>query len=100
MQDGATCHTAAGTMTWLTANNVDVLPWWPANSPDLNPIENVWAWMERKLRKRVCRTDDELWGAVKAAWDEVPMTLVKSLYESVPGRLKKVRKNQGRIIKY
>ena len=78
MQDGTTCHTAVHTMTWLDSNNVEVLPWWPANSPDLIPIENVWAWMERKLKKRVCRTD-ELWEAVKAAWDAVSMKLVKTL---------------------
>ena len=87
-------------MTWLDSNNVEVLPWWPANSPDLNPIENVWEWMERKLKKRVCRTDDELWEAVKAAWDAVSMKLVKTLCESMPRRLKKVRKSQGKIIKY
>ena len=76
MQDGATSHTAASTQAWLKEKNVKVLGWWPANSPDANIIENVWAWMARYLKKRDCRTDDALWEAVKKAWEAVPMDFI------------------------
>ena len=46
-QDGARCHTAVSSMRWFRDNGVHVLPGWPANSPDLSPVEQVWSIMKR-----------------------------------------------------
>ena len=43
-QDLAPANTAKSTNTWITALG------WPANSPDLNPNENVWGIVKRKMR--------------------------------------------------
>ena len=48
-QDNARPHVARVVRDYLTQQNVDVLPW-PAVSPDLSPIERIWAEMERRLR--------------------------------------------------
>ena len=49
-QDNAPCHKAKTLTAWFEENNIRVLQW-PARSPDLNPIENLWSVLDRKLTK-------------------------------------------------
>ena len=51
-QDGARCHTAVSTLRWFRDHGVRVLAGWPANSPDLSPVEQVWAIMKRFILQR------------------------------------------------
>jgi hypothetical protein len=66
MQDGAPCHTADETMKFLSTR-CQIMPGWPPNSPDLNPIELLWAIIKRKLKKETYRTAD---GLQRAATEE------------------------------
>ncbi len=51
-QDLAPAHTAKSTKSWLNDHGVGVLDW-PANSPDLNPIENLCqGFVKRKMRNK------------------------------------------------
>ncbi len=50
-QDLAPVHTAKSTKSWLNDHGVGVLDW-PANSPDLNLIENIWGIVKRKMRNK------------------------------------------------
>ncbi len=54
--DLAPAHTAKSTKRWLNDHGVGVLDW-PANSPDLNPTENLWGIVKRKMRNKTnkCR---------------------------------------------
>lgn len=72
-QDNASIHSARYTMNFLQERNIPVLDW-PACSPDLNPIENLWGWLVRKVYKggRQFLTVADLKTAVREAWTEIP----------------------------
>ncbi len=66
-QDLAPAHTAKGTKSWFNGLGVTVLDW-PANSPDLNPRENLWSIVKMKMRDTRPNNVDDLKAAIKAIW--------------------------------
>jgi transposase len=64
---------------------VHVLPW-PPHSPDLSPIEHMWALVKRLLRGKQFDNEDELFDAMSAAWDSIPMDWINKLCRSFPAR--------------
>ena len=58
-QDGAPAHTATLTTSYLRSQDAAVLQPWPAQSPDLSPIENGWAILQKEMNKlRITSFDD------------------------------------------
>jgi hypothetical protein len=100
MQDGAPCHTSRSTMAFLAAHRVTMLPNWPPNSPDLNPVEHCWSWISRQLIGQQFRTDDELEAAVRLAWAAKPANFIPSLYGSMVRRLTAVQVAKGAATRY
>ena len=75
---------------------------WPANSPDLNPIENLWHILRSNIQKRVPRPmkKEDLVAAVQEEWAKLDMAKVNSLIESMPRRLQAVIDAKGGSTKY
>lgn len=69
--------------------SIELLPKWPPNSPDLNPIENLWSIVQRKVDAMGCKTFDEWKLALESELKGTPVTLLRSLCGSMPTRLAK-----------
>lgn len=74
----------------------------PPSSPDLNPIENCWAHLKRKLAQLPRRptTPETLFEALQQIWNAIPQTMIDRMIDSMPRRLKKVKERHGFTTKY
>ena len=72
---------------------------WPAYSPDLNPIENLWAILKQRLRKQTIFWEN-LEEKVYEIWNEIDTDLVGDLYENNTKRLVDVKKAKGVMTRY
>ena len=100
MQDGASSHRSASTLAFLQRRRVNILPEWPANSPDCNPVEHCWAWIARRLVGKSFSTEDELEAAIRQEWDLKPSTLIPNLFGSMVRRLTSVAVARGAATRY
>jgi len=99
-QDSAPCHKSRIVTRWFHERQIRLLEW-PGNSPDLNPIENMWSIMKSRLRKYDTGTVAKLRSALKFLWgQEISPELCKKLAHSMPNRLMSVIKAKGNITKY
>jgi hypothetical protein len=104
--DGASVHGTANVSKFLADQHINVLgnktvPGWPANSPDLSPIENMWGIVSQKVQKALRQKGVvKNFELVKECWDEVPADIVNDLCFSFESRLEKVKASKGGPIDY
>ncbi|GAU87425.1 hypothetical protein RvY_00266 [Ramazzottius varieornatus] len=79
---------------WLNKYHTKQLFWAPY-SPDLNPIEHLWAEVERRLRKIELKNIGQLEEAIVEVWYNIEPEFCRNLVHSMPRRIAKVKKNQG-----
>ena len=81
VQDGAPAHTSKASQTWCQKNlpNFIAKDGWPANSPDLNPNENIWSIIDETMYKDpATKTLKELKRRLRFSWKNVTLdTLIK-----------------------
>lgn len=96
MQDNSTSHTAKIVQNWGLENDVNFLKW-PSNSPDLNIIENIWAYIQDRLyeAKAQLTCPDDTWEKVCEIWDHIPLTYIQDLYEDLPLRMQELKLMKG-----
>jgi len=99
-QDGAPCHTARVCIKWFQDHGVTLLDW-PGNSPDLNPIENLWSRLKRLVSAKRPSNRKTLIASIIESWFHVitPEHLA-SLVDSMPRRCQAVISAKGFPTKY
>ena len=102
-QDNAPSHVLNKTMAYLKKKGIseNEIMDWPANSPDLNPIENYWGILKREIYEggRQFSSMNDLWEAVKDAAKSVPPSTVLKLTSSMDNRLLELQAAKGGRIK-
>ena len=99
-------HTAKVTKAYLESSNLTEedgrLLYWPAQSPDLNPIEHMWGYLKIQLGKYPTppKSCNELWERISVEWYKIPVEYCRQLIRSMPRRLQAVHRAKGKQTKY
>lgn len=99
--DNAPVHRAKIVKQWMENNSIINIPW-PAQSPDLNPIEHLWDVLERKVRKHNPHPKNltELMAVLEEEWYKIEPEILQNLVESMPRRVQAVIDSHGYPTKY
>jgi len=100
VHDGASPHKARMTNEWLEQNVPNYIESgphgeWPANSPDLNPIEQVGGSMKEKLERGKPRSIPALKRKIQQIWANVEEESVQKQADGMQKRLKSIIKSGG-----
>jgi transposase len=100
-QDNDPKHTSKKAKNWMEENDITLLDW-PAQSPDLNPIEHLW----HHIKLQLCKYEEppkgvwQIWERVAEVWNGIEPEVCQGLIESMPRRLEAVIKAKGGNTKY
>ena len=100
-QDNDPKHTSRRAKSWFNSNGFEVMQW-PAQSPDLNPIEHLWGHLKRRLASYPNPPGGitELWDRVQKEWEAIDAKECQNLIEGMPRRVAAVIKAKGGYTKY
>ena len=94
MQDNDPKHSAKATQEWFRKKHIQVLKW-PSQSPDLNPIENLWRELKVRVSARLPRNLKDLERLCKEEWAKITASTCANLIKNYRTRLWSVIENKG-----
>ena len=96
-QDNDSKHRSKIAKAFLNENFFKIIDW-PSNSPDLNPIENLWAITKRNVEMRLPKNILELEQFMIEEWDKIPNKVLNNFIDSMKERCELIIKNNGERI--
>lgn len=98
-QDNDPKHTAYNSKMWILYNAPRQFVT-PPQSPDMNPIENLWSYLESRVRERDISSKKQLKEVLQEEWAKIPVSLCQKLTSSMPRRLEAIIQAKGYPTKY
>ena len=100
-QDNAPCHKSRFVKAWMEKQPFQVMEW-PPYSPDLSPIENLWAIVKTKVHEAAVTSKEELMARIWVIWHEDPSLKAscEALIEGMPRRVLACIRAKGGPLKY
>jgi len=94
-------HTSKVAKKWLDDQDIQVLSW-PAQSPDLNPIEHLWHHLKVRLAtyEKKAKSVHELWERCDKEWNSITPDTCRKYINTMPARVKAVIKAKGGNTKF
>jgi hypothetical protein len=80
---------------WFDANKVKLLEPWPANSADLNPIENIWYIAKCRMNVRIGMSEEDLKAEFRRAWGSIPQSMVDNIVLDYDARVQRLVEWRG-----
>lgn len=97
-QDNARAH--CNVDAFLRRHKIKPLtPPWPARSPDLSPIETIWAWLKYSVAARAPYGVEELAQFIRESWEAIPQQSIDDLVRGFKQRCKQCVKVKGNVVK-
>ncbi|CAD6196310.1 unnamed protein product [Caenorhabditis auriculariae] len=98
-QDNDPKHTSLFVKDWFKSRRVNVMGW-PSQSPDLNPIEHLWEELERRCANKRAKNCNEKFAQLLSEWNQIPMSTIDTLLNSMQRRCQAVVDARGFATKY
>jgi transposase len=99
-QDNDPKHKCNLAKNWFFERNIELLEPWPAQSPDLNPIENCWRVVSDFVNSKEPQNLKDLAQFIEEGCASVKQIFIKNCINSIPERLREVIKNKGGHTRY
>mmetsp|Transcript_14976 Transcript_14976/g.24785 ORF Transcript_14976/g.24785 Transcript_14976/m.24785 type:complete len:432 (-) Transcript_14976:194-1489(-) len=87
-------HTSTAVKRWHEEQGTRLLAW-PAQSPDLSPMQNLWSILSVRVKERQPTTRDQLFQTLEAGWNNFDSAALTKLVDSMPLRCQAVIDCEG-----